>query len=240
MILSNSESVMIGNNVLVSNIYAGDKNMWSSYDYKAVNQLYALNFNGETPKVNGVTLNLLDDGQYADGTPQYSMSGGTTAQLNSCSTSAAGVLMTRATFDDGTDSGTVVSIVDEALKDCSLITNVAIHKEINTIGEDAFNNCTGLKTVSFEQNSTLTEIKEDAFLNCTSLHTLQLPSSLTTIGNGAFSGCTSLKRISCLATTAPTLGIGPWYNVAATQIFVPVGSTGYGTTYEGLTVVECL
>jgi len=241
MILADSESVIVGNNSIASNVYFGANNMWSSYDYKAVDKFYTMNFNGETPTVNGVTLNLLDDGEYMDGTPSYGMVTETTAILNSCSTSAFGVLLTRGTYDDTSVAGTVTGIGDEALKDCTGITNVAIRKEITEIGEDAFNNCTGLKTVSFQDNSSLAVIKEDAFLNCTALHTLQLPSSLTDIGNGAFSDCFSLKRISCLATTAPVLGVGPFHNIAATQINVPASaSASYGSTYGGLTVVANL
>ena len=242
MILADSESVIVGNNSIASNVYFGADNMWSSYDYKAVDKFYTMNFNGETPTVNGVTLSLLDAGQYMDGTPSYNMNpDGVTATLNSCSTSAFGVLGTRVTYDDTQTQGTVTLIGDEALKDCTGITNVAIRREITEIGEDAFNNCTGLKTVSFQDNSSLVVIKEDAFLNCTALHTLQLPSSLTGIGNGAFSDCSSLKRISCLATTAPVLGVGPFYNIAATQINVPASaSASYGSTYGGLTVVANL
>jgi len=60
---------------------------------------------------------------------------------------------------------------------------------------------------------------------------------VTSIGDDAFQGCSILATVNCLATSAPTLGSNVFLNISATQIHVPVGATGYGTTYGGLTVV---
>jgi hypothetical protein len=63
---------------------------------------------------------------------------------------------------------------------------------------------------------------------------------VTSIGSYAFALCSSLATVNCLATAAPTLGSFAFYGVASTEIHVPVGATGYGTTYGGLTVVADL
>jgi len=63
---------------------------------------------------------------------------------------------------------------------------------------------------------------------------------VTSIGDRAFEVCTNLATINCLATTAPTLGSNAFNIVSATDIHVPAGATGYGTTYGGLTVVADL
>jgi hypothetical protein len=39
---------------------------------------------------------------------------------------------------------------------------------------------------------------------------------------------------------APTLGVDVFVNVLTTEIHVPNGATGYGTTFGGLTVVDDL
>jgi hypothetical protein len=60
---------------------------------------------------------------------------------------------------------------------------------ITTIGEYAFDSCTGLTSVSIP---TATRIGNSAFDGCTALKTASLPAA-TTIGGFAFQGCTSLE-----------------------------------------------
>jgi hypothetical protein len=46
-----------------------------------------------------------------------------------------------------------------------------------------------------------------------------------------------LASVTCLALTAPTIGLNVFLGIPATQIHVPVGATGYGATYGWLTVI---
>lgn len=55
---------------------------------------------------------------------------------------------------------------------------------VESIGEQAFRECTSLTAVSFPDGLTL--IGDAAFWGCTSITTVTLPDGLTTIGNGAF------------------------------------------------------
>jgi hypothetical protein len=55
---------------------------------------------------------------------------------------------------------------------------------LTIIGEDAFNNCTALTTVTFP--SSLITIKKEAFLNCTAITGLKIPKSVVTIEDSAF------------------------------------------------------
>lgn len=65
-----------------------------------------------------------------------------------------------------------------------------------------------------------------------------LPASVTRIGAGAFAGWTACaSAFRCYATAAPSLGANPFQGSAFTGIRVPVGATGYGSTYGGLTVI---
>ena len=89
-------------------------------------------------------------------------------------------------FDNKSRSG------DPYFWDNDKIKSVFIPNTVKTIGEDAFRNCKNLETVTFEENSTLTEIGVHAFQTCDSLVNITLPSSLRTIKQKAFSYLVSL------------------------------------------------
>jgi hypothetical protein len=107
---------------------------------------------------------------------------------------------------------------------------------VTSIGSFAFSSCTSLPSITIP--NAVTSIGSYAFYGCTSLSSITIPNGVTSIGSSAFNSCTSLATINCLATTAPTLsGVNHFTGVAATEIHVPVGATGYGATYGGLTVI---
>lgn len=64
---------------------------------------------------------------------------------------------------------------------------------VTGIGESAFENCTGLTSVSIP--SSVTNIGRFAFQNCFRLESVTVPSSVTSIGEGAFWSCISLLSI---------------------------------------------
>lgn len=102
------------------------------------------------------------------------------------------------------------------------------------ISPGAIRGCTSL--TNFVISNNFVEILGSAFRDCTNLASVTIGSGVNNIATYAFKDCTSLGSISCLATTAPTLGTGVFDSVPATTIDVPVGATGYGSTYGGLTV----
>ena len=61
---------------------------------------------------------------------------------------------------------------------------------VTSIGDNAFNSCTSLTSVTIGNN--VTSIGDWAFYNCTSLTSVTIPNSVTRIGYYAFSHCTSL------------------------------------------------
>lgn len=119
------------------------------------------------------------------------------------------------------------------------VKEVSIGSNVTSIGSYAFRY--GFNTSNTQRDvtipSSVTSIGSYAFQYNGNLESITIGSGVTSIGNYVFGSCSSLATIHCLATTAPSLGSYAFYSAAATEIHVPVGATGYGTTYGGLTVV---
>ncbi|MBQ9949840.1 MAG: leucine-rich repeat domain-containing protein, partial [Clostridia bacterium] len=64
------------------------------------------------------------------------------------------------------------------------------------IGEGAFEDCTGLTSVTIPDS--VTEIDTHAFEGCTGLTSVTIPNSVTRIGGSAFEGCTGLTSVTIL------------------------------------------
>ncbi|MBR6516560.1 MAG: leucine-rich repeat domain-containing protein [Bacilli bacterium] len=77
-------------------------------------------------------------------------------------------------------------IKDHAFANNYSLIGVNISKSIKLIDESSFYGCVNLKTVIFEEESTLEAINRDAFMSC-GLTSIIIPNSLKTIGVDAFS-----------------------------------------------------
>ena len=99
----------------------------------------------------------------------------------------------------------LTSYIDGAFGSCRNIKRIDIPKSVTIIGENAFQHCTNLETVSFGQNSKLQTISDGAFARCTSLKEIEIPASITVLYLSAFSECDNLKTIICHATLPPRL-----------------------------------
>lgn len=98
------------------------------------------------------------------------------------------------TIDDEYRGKPVTAIANAAFRSAgSRVTGVTFGKNIKTIGESAFYNCTGLKSITIPD--TVVSIGASAFQNCTSLETVKLSVSIATIPDYAFAHCTSLKTL---------------------------------------------
>ena len=71
---------------------------------------------------------------------------------------------------------------------------IDIPETVTTIGEDAFENCKNLTTVTGMKN--VTKIGSNAFQNCTSLASVRIPNSVTSLGTYIFDGCSSLTDVA--------------------------------------------
>lgn len=93
---------------------------------------------------------------------------------------------------------TVTSIGNLAFAYCDKLTSLTLNEGLLTIGEDAFLNCSSLKSLIIPNS--VTSIDTCAFFSCTSLTDLSIGSGLTTIENLVFSNCVSLKDVTIPAT----------------------------------------
>ncbi len=78
---------------------------------------------------------------------------------------------------------------------CPYIKTVSIPASVETIEKNAFEYCTELASVTFEDNCSLTSIKFAAFNCCTSLSSITIPESVETIEQSAL-GSTGLTTVT--------------------------------------------
>jgi len=79
---------------------------------------------------------------------------------------------------------------------CTSLTSITIPNSVTSIGENVFNSCTNLASVSFPTNTAFTTINGAAFSGCSSLTSITIPNSVSSIENNAFQMCTSLTSIT--------------------------------------------
>lgn len=86
----------------------------------------------------------------------------------------------------------------EAFLNCKSLISVEIPPTVDIIAKHAFENCTSLQSVMFQNSTECKDIRisESAFKNCKSLTQIIPPSSLKIVEKFVFVGCESLKGIS--------------------------------------------
>lgn len=87
----------------------------------------------------------------------------------------------------------VTSIGESAFEDCTGLTSVTIPNSVTSIGESAFDNCTGLTSLTIPNS--VTSIGEGAFEDCDGLTSIIIPNSVTEIGGYAFGACDNMVSI---------------------------------------------
>ena len=87
------------------------------------------------------------------------------------------------------------------------------------IGDDAFENCTGLRRVVIGVDVTM--IGASAFRDCSNLESINFPSSIQTIRSHAFEGCKKLERVNLVSVE--TIEDSAFYNCTS-LIYVNLGN----------------
>lgn len=112
-----------------------------------------------------------------------------------------------------------VTIIAPKDKNLSVVTIPACVTEIKAT---AFDGCSSLEKVIFEDGSQLREVNTFAFRNCISLKNVSFPSSLKAIGDKVFFGCTALEYVEYDASALQTFGNRVFQNCTALKsIIVP-------------------
>ena len=125
-----------------------------------------------------------------------------------------------------------------AFRYCLSLSSITIPASVKDIEYLAFNECRYLRSITLQNG--LSSISQSAFSFCKSLSSITIPASIKVLGGtsgGVFNNCTSLSTINILAMVAPPINNNTFNGVPATEVHVPVGATGYGTTYGGLSVI---
>lgn len=87
----------------------------------------------------------------------------------------------------------VTGIGDNAFNHCDGITSITIPNTVTTIGLQSFGYCIGLTNILIP--SYVTSIGKGAFIGCSGLTSVTIPNSVTSIGKWAFSDCFGLMSI---------------------------------------------
>ena len=113
------------------------------------------------------------------------------------------------------------SIGSSAFNNCTGLTSLTIGNSVTSIDNSAFYLCSGLTSLTI--GNSVTHIETNAFYNCSALTgDLVIPDSVTSIGSFAFAYCSS---ITALYTNTPAAS---WVNTNALN-----GTTALVNIYEG-------
>ncbi len=75
------------------------------------------------------------------------------------------------------------------------LTNITIPASVTKIGNNVFESCTYLTSITFEVGSKLNYLGTNCFKGCNKLKSIEIPSGVTNIGNNCFEGCLLLTGI---------------------------------------------
>ena len=84
------------------------------------------------------------------------------------------------------------SIEKYAFDACRNLTGISGGENLNSIGDNAFNGCTGITSLTLNCNT----IGKNAFIGCSNLSNLTINNGVASIGENAFANCTALETVT--------------------------------------------
>ena len=120
----------------------------------------------------------------------------------------------------------VTSIGDRAFEECTGLTSVTIPNSVTSIGQSAFKGCDGLTSVTIPNS--VTSIGESAFSVCTGLTSVTIPNSVKSIGGGAFFKCFALLSVT-IGNSVTSIGYQTFSGCSGlTSVTIPNSVTSIG------------
>lgn len=120
----------------------------------------------------------------------------------------------------------IISIENDAFNDCSGLTSVSIPNSVTKIADWAFEGCIGLTSITIPDS--VTEIGVYAFSNCSALTSVSIGHGVTSIGERAFFGCSALTSI-VLPNSVTEIGEGAFWECSSlSSIAIPGSVTSIG------------
>ena len=121
----------------------------------------------------------------------------------------------------------VTSIGNDAFDSCTKLTSLTIGSTVTNIGGNAFNSCISLTNVTI--GNSVTSIETYAFYYCTNLSSVTIPNSVTSIGNEVFFGCIKLTSVT-IGNSVTSIGSQAFaYCFSLTNITVAASNTAYSS-----------
>ncbi len=139
--------------------------------------------------------------------------------------------------------GVLYNYVQDTLMQCPCAkTSITIPNSVTSIGEAAFENCSGLTSVTIPNS--VTSIGGSAFWCCSGLTSVTIGNSVTSIGDYAFSYCSGLTSVT-IGNSVTSIGGGAFEDCSGlTSVTIPNSVTSIGRSAfsgcSGLASVKCL